>query len=125
MAAGCACIAAQEAGATRMLIREGVNGLVFRSENAAELADRLMDLLTNARRRMQMGQQARADMLAQWQPDLVASQFIRFIRALLAGERPAGEESGLFRPAKPVFLDEDFDGIGGGFVRLQGSTKPA
>ena len=124
MAAGCACIAAQEAGATRMLIREGVNGLVFRSGNEVELADRLMDLLTNARRRMQMGQQARADMLAQWQPDVVAPQFIRFIRALLAGERPAGEESGLFRPAKPVFLDEDFDGIGGGFVRLQGSAKP-
>jgi glycosyltransferase involved in cell wall biosynthesis len=119
MAAGCACGAAVEAGATRVLIRDGENGFHFQAGDAEGLARQLAMLLTDATRRSQMGAQARKTMLEQWHPDVVAAQLIGFAQALLNGRQPVGPPSGLFSPAQCLSLDEEYDGIGACALRWQ------
>jgi glycosyltransferase involved in cell wall biosynthesis len=65
MAAGCAILASDRVGAARDLVREGVNGAVFRAGSISELAGRLEQLLADPDRLAEMGRQSRA-IIARW-----------------------------------------------------------
>ena len=59
MAAGCAILASDRVGAAKDLVREGVNGAVFRAGSVPDLAERLERLLMEPDRLAEMGRQSR------------------------------------------------------------------
>ena len=59
MAAGCAILASDRVGAAKDLVRDGVNGAVFRAGSIPELAERLERLLMQPDRLAEMGRQSR------------------------------------------------------------------
>jgi glycosyltransferase involved in cell wall biosynthesis len=85
MAARTPVVASRVAGLPYM-IRDGETGLLFQSENATELADRLEVLLGDEARRARMGEAARQSALETYHPKVVAEKTRAAYEAVLAGE---------------------------------------
>lgn len=69
-------------GANTFVVRNGENGLIFRSGNARDLASRLQELMADPGRRTRMGTAARERMLAEFAIDLAARRLVEVYRRL-------------------------------------------
>lgn len=82
MAAGCVPIASAAAGASEILIQNGVNGITFKTGQVC--TDAAIDLARNPEKRKQMAKEAYQMVNEVWTPENAAENFCRFV---LLGER--------------------------------------
>ena len=90
---GCAVVASHACGATPWLVRPGKTGFVYRSGDAASLADKLERLLKNEKLRRTLGKNAYDQMHEKWNPKVAAKRVIELAENLEAG-RPTPFDDG-------------------------------
>lgn len=83
MAQGCPLVAPSVGGIPEM-IQDGVNGLLFRVGDAADLAAQLRHLLTVEELASRLGDQAVRDCERRYDPDTLAAQTVEFYRSVIA-----------------------------------------
>lgn len=83
MAAGCP-VVASDSGGTPEILQHGRNGLLFRSGDDRDLADRIRLLLDNPALARRLGMQAREDVQERYAPKLVARQTADFYRQVVS-----------------------------------------
>jgi len=102
MAAGRACLAS-DIRANREVIQPGVNGLLFKTENASDLAARLAELLEDEALRARLGEAALRTVVERYSIEVVARQYLRLYEALIEN-RPL--HTALAAPVEPSSVQE-------------------
>lgn len=85
MAEGCAVVVSDAAGAGSTLIRNGKNGLLFKSGDARALAGSLRTLAKEPALGERLGAVAHGDMVELWTPAVAAERFLSFSKACVDG----------------------------------------
>lgn len=83
MSNGCAVIASDAIGSVPFLIKDGYNGLKFKSENLADLFKKTMYLVDNPLERERLAKNAYIMMRDIWSPENAASSFIKLAKSAL------------------------------------------
>jgi glycosyltransferase involved in cell wall biosynthesis len=83
MALGCPTVAANSGGISE-IVRDGVNGLLHRPGDAADIASKIIQLLKNPVQAAQLGEQAATHCQRYFYPDVVAQRLIDFYRRVVA-----------------------------------------
>lgn len=86
MNSGCAVVASHAAGSTPYLIRDGENGLMYRSGDVESLHRNVRALLQDHRLCRRLGEAAYETMVCCWTPETAARRLVTVAQALLAGE---------------------------------------
>lgn len=100
MAAGCCPVASIDAGATPFLVKDGVNGLIFQTNNFQDFYDKIKYLIDNPAERQRMSKEAKRTMMTKWNSETAAREFIALAKLKLADPTKLTLESDL--PASPV-----------------------
>lgn len=79
MASGCCLVASNRIGAAPYLIRDGVNGYMFRDKDAESLYRIVKQLMDNPNERIQLSKQAREDMVTLWSPHSAVKNFLQLV----------------------------------------------
>lgn len=82
----CAVVASEAIGAAPFLIRDGRNGLLFKSRQVDSLYEKVIFLLNNPAVIQQVSEQAYQDMLHIWSPRKAAENLIQLINDLRNGQ---------------------------------------
>lgn len=83
MSNGCAVVASNEIGSVPFLIKDGVNGLVFKSKDIDSLERKVTFLLDNPQKRLEFSKNAVATMQQDWSPKCAARRFVELATSLL------------------------------------------
>lgn len=83
---GCALVAADEIGSTPFLIKDGYNGLIFKSKNLESLTEKVRYLLDNPTLLGEMRQNAVANMQRLWTPRHASESLLQLIANLKKGK---------------------------------------
>lgn len=86
MSNGCALVASDEIGAVPFLVKDGINGMIFKSRDLQSLYAKVTYLLDNPDERKRMARQAVADMQNTWSPKVAATRFVDLVKRLQKGE---------------------------------------
>ena len=81
----CTVVASDTIGSAPFLIKDGVNGLLFKSEQIDSLYEKVVYLLKHPDLRQQMAGQGYEDMLHLWNPRHAAESLVRLIDDIQAG----------------------------------------
>lgn len=84
MNSGCAVVAGHEIGAVPYLIRDGENGLVYKSED--DLFEKVRDLLERPGKQRKLGAAAYRTIAGHWNASVAAERLIMLSERILAGE---------------------------------------
>lgn len=87
MSNGCAVVASDMIGSVPFLIEDGINGLIFKSEDLDSLETKVASLLDSVDYRRMIARNAIKTMIDVWCPKNAAVQFLRLIDALKANDR--------------------------------------
>ena len=85
MSNGCAVVASSMIGSAPFLINDGINGLLFKSENLDSLEEKVSYLLDHPKERIEMAKNAVMTMRNEWSPKIAAQRFIYLVEQLLHG----------------------------------------
>ena len=85
MNSGCAVIASDAAGSVPYLIRDGENGIVYRSGDVEMLTEKIRYLLENPEEARRMGTEAYETMVTMWNGETAAERFLRLADAAVHG----------------------------------------
>lgn len=86
MANGCAVVASNLIGSAPFLINNGVNGLIFQSENIESFYQKVKSLLDDTQLCMTLSHNARCTMRKVWSPKNAAIRFLQLVEALQKGK---------------------------------------
>lgn len=86
MNSGCAVVAGSNIGAAPYLVKDGMNGIIFKSDNKKDFCDKVEYLLSNSALRLQMGKAAYETILNVWNGEKAAENFISLCESILAGK---------------------------------------
>ena len=101
MNSGCAVVASHAAGCVPYLVKDGVNGLVYRSEDVRMLTEKVRFLLDHPQKRAQMGAVAYETIIQEWNSETAARRLVALAQGLCSGEAPCNE-SGPCSPAQII-----------------------
>lgn len=87
MSNGCAVVASNLIGSVPFMIEDGINGLVFKSENLDSLEAKVTSLLDNAEYRRTIAMNAIETMREVWSPKNAAKNFLELCEAIENGRR--------------------------------------
>lgn len=79
MSSGCAVVSSDEIGATPYLVRDGENGLIFRSKSLDSLYEKVVTLLRDDNLRQRLGKQAKEDLQTIWSPQSATNNLFQCI----------------------------------------------
>lgn len=82
MANGCVLVGSDEIGSVPYLVKDGVNGMIFRSGSVEDLYEKVSYLMMHREERLRMAQRAYEDMVNLWSPRNAASCLLRLTEAL-------------------------------------------
>ena len=88
MNSACAVIAGEKAGATPYLIKDGINGFIFRDKDASDLTHKVSSLLREPGRISAVGREAYRTMITEWNPEEAAKRFVKLSEALSESNEP-------------------------------------
>ncbi len=94
MALGCPMVATRVGGIPE-IVQDGSNGLLCRSEDPADLADKVIALVIEPTRAAALGHQAALDCERLYHPDVIAGRITAFYRDVLARGRAGGSSSSM------------------------------
>lgn len=86
MSNGCAVVASNRIGAVPFLIKDGENGLIFKSENIDSLYSKMKPLLDNKLLCKRLAYNAYETMSKEWSPVQAAIRFLKLCEAIKAGK---------------------------------------
>ena len=87
MGAGCAVVASSQSGATPFLIKQGVNGMIFKSGSLDSLDSKVKNLLDDCVLREKIAESAYYSISETWGADVVAGRFIELCKGLIEGNK--------------------------------------
>lgn len=87
MAAGCAVVASNQIGSAPFLIKPGIDGVIFRSEDAGELSDAVAVLLGNPGRLETVARAGTEKIRGPWSAKVAAERLVEVSVQLLADGR--------------------------------------
>lgn len=102
MSNGCAVVASHLIGSVPFLIKNGKNGLVFKSEDLNSLECKVRFLLDNPLSRIEIAKNAIYTMRNEWSPSIAARRFLTVANHLLCGTEVVFTD-GPCSMARPVF----------------------
>ena len=102
MANGCAVVASNLIGSVPYLIEDGENGMIFHSEDIDELEYKVLELIHDKKRRVQMARNAIFTMRNIWSPTNAAKQFLELVEAIQTNNEKLIPLSGPCSRAYPV-----------------------
>lgn len=82
----CACVASYSTGSTPFLMKNNVNGLVYKNDNVDELFNNVKFLLDNDNKKKEFGLKAYEDIINVWNPKEAANRLEKFISDYLNGK---------------------------------------
>lgn len=82
MASGCAVVASHATGASPFLIRDGINGFMYKSGDELQLFEKTSFLISNSSVAQVVGLQAHRDMISLWSPKVASERLIRLNKAI-------------------------------------------
>ena len=85
MNSGCAVVASHAIGSVPFLIRDGVNGLIYKNGDIDDLYDKVKYLLDNPEKRMEIGRQAYKTLKEEWNAENAAHRFLKIVKAIQSG----------------------------------------
>lgn len=85
MNSGCAVVCSHAVGAAPFLIQHNSNGLIYRSRDIKELAERIEYLMNNKEIRQQMGEAAYETIEKEWNPQNAGNALIALFEEALSG----------------------------------------
>jgi len=96
MNSACAVVAGHAIGSVPFLLRDGGNGLIYKSGDVNDLYDKVKFLLDNNQERKRLGKNAYTTMEKEWNAENAAKKFLHLCQQLLAGEKhPFPYENGV------------------------------
>lgn len=87
MSSGCAVVASHDIGAVPYLIKDGVNGMIYKSCDVNSLAEKTMFLMDNAAERIRMGKEAYRTMSEMWNAEIASRNLLTLAESLLKNEK--------------------------------------
>lgn len=87
MSNGCAVVASDMIGSVPFLIEDGVNGLIFKSENLDSLEMKVVPLLDDAEYRHRLARNAIQTMREVWSPKNASHNFLKLCEAIKKGQQ--------------------------------------
>lgn len=85
MSCGCACVASHEIGAVPTLIKNGENGLVFKSRSVDSLFEKVAQLYDNKQLCMQYGRNAYKTITEDWSVQQAIDRFLELSQSIIDG----------------------------------------
>lgn len=85
MNSACAVVANEQIGATQFLIENGINGLLYKDGDLADLYEKVKWLCEHPQERCEMGKRAYMSIANTWNADQAAQNFIRLNEAVASG----------------------------------------
>lgn len=85
MSNACACISSSMIGATPYLIKNGINGYIFKDRNLEDLIDKLKKLISNQQLREAFGREAYNSIHNEWSPQKAAENLLLLFNSKLQG----------------------------------------
>lgn len=82
MTSGCAVVASDEIGAVPYLIRDGINGRIFKSRDLDSLENAVVNLLDNPAHRKIMAQNAMSSINEVWSPSNAISNLLQLVKSI-------------------------------------------
>ena len=101
MNSACAVIASHATGAAPFLIKDKVNGMIYRSGDVASLEDALRTVLTDGKFRRSLGEEAYRTIEEEWNPETAAVRLVKLCENLMK-ENIIFCESGPLSEAKVI-----------------------
>lgn len=86
MSNGCTVVVSDKIGAAPFLIKDGENGIIFKSENLESLYTKTKFLIQNEEKKKQIAINAYNDMVNIWSPEVAAKNLLSLISKLQIGE---------------------------------------
>ena len=86
MNSGCAVVASHAIGSVPFLIRDGVNGLIYKNGDIDDLYNKVKFLLDNHERSKELGTNAYKTLTSTWNAELAAERFLNLATKLLNNE---------------------------------------
>lgn len=99
MSSGCCVIASDAMGSVPILIKNGVNGLIYKCGNIQQLSEKIKFCLDNPAEVEKMQKQAVITMQKDWNAAVGAERFLTLVNDLLNHESPKSFKEGLCSPA--------------------------
>lgn len=93
MNAGCAVVSADEIGATKFLITDNTNGLIFKSCNVEELYKKVVLLIGDEQYRILLAKNAYGSIKTDYSPRTAASRIVDFSQSVLDGNCSSYKDS--------------------------------
>lgn len=84
MNAGCCCIASETAGATRFLIKDGYNGLIYHNDDFDELCQKVLNIITEFSQIQRLGENAYKTIAGEWNAEVAAKRLVEFSKNVLS-----------------------------------------
>lgn len=89
MSSGCAVVASDAIGSVPFLIKDGTNGVIFRSECLDSFFEKVEELLLQPEKIKALGTSAIETIRDEWSPKVAASRLMELIEALRQGWEPS------------------------------------
>ena len=83
MNSGCACVASYSAGSTPFLVKDGVNGLVYKNDNTDELYTKTKQLLDDDKLMDSIAKNAYETIIIEYNPENAAKKFYKFVETMM------------------------------------------
>lgn len=83
MNSGCACVASYSAGSTPFLIKDDVNGLIYKNDSVDELYKKTKALLKNCELRFNLSINAYNTITNEYNPENAAKKFYKFVETMV------------------------------------------
>lgn len=87
MNAGCCCIASETAGATRFLIKDGYNGLVYHNDNVDEMCQKVLGLIDDFSEMQRLGENAYKTIVEEWNAKVAAKRLVEFSNNIIENKK--------------------------------------
>lgn len=83
MSNGCAVVASHKIGSAPFLIKDGINGLIFKSENVDSLYNKVTSLLNNVEYCEKLAEEAYKTMVNEWSPTKASIRLINLFNVVI------------------------------------------
>ena len=94
MVGGCAVVASDAAGCSKILIKNGVNGFVYNHANKQEFFDHVLTLAKDKNLRKEIGINANKVLIQKWNGTEGMKRLLELSRAIIDGKEPVEYEDG-------------------------------
>ena len=103
MNSACAVVASHAIGSVPFIIKNGVNGMIFRDDRIMELYEKIELLLSNKDDRIRIAKNAYQTIITEWNANIASYRLLELFKAIIAGnKKPSLYQDGLCSKAEII-----------------------